>query len=297
MVYAALKEGFREFSTPVLVSSGFVSYILTGNPEPKEWQNKAFNVGLKELSDNSLLDIEYQSRFSSIVCLEKIKFKETDGKVKKEDVEHFTIIEPEESKVILNYTGSKSDLLLFRLFAVLISTTHKDTEYNVWTGTTTQDYQLSLIKMVYNTYLKYYKILENDLGLIHTYRSREVYYNEGNEIKTGIPNTYGRKDDAEYIDIIGKKYIRNLKHNNTAPTKKLSKEANNNRSIGQLYFHWMGGKDYTPSTLKKIYQVLYKQNIKNRNSLNKEDRIKDLTKFKQYDFYKGEGTEEYETDG
>lgn len=201
---------------------------------------------------------------------------------------YFTNMTFDELKKILSIECHYGkSITLLRFYNYILSTLHKkktDSTYGV--GFTSVETMVDKMGLNQKTIYSYLIELEQH-ELMHVYRPQISIVKKDGTIKE-IPSTYGRFEDKEKIDRIGREYEN--KQNN----KKLPRKNNNNRALSQKYVQIKKcideGRcipDKYKDELKDIYLVAFELN-KKYNQESRKDKIKDLTMFKNYEFYKGE---------
>lgn len=273
-VYLGIRVAYGNTKKNISYSSDYIYHMLTGGLNPSRYFKEIIGQGFRKLDVN----VVYDGQHSKIINAEKLIPPDGKGKF-------FTLIDDDEIKKILNYSRSKSDIKLLRVFCVLLSTMYQEKLHKKYIGNFTLEQQLKLINISKNTYLKYLDILENGLELIHIYRPNTLLVKYDGSV-SGAINNYGRKRDCTFIDQMGCQYLEKIKGENI--TKKISNKANPRRWAAQIYLNWMGGKEYPEEDLEKAYHILLEMNNVYSKEISKTGRIRDLTSFENYSFYEGD---------
>lgn len=178
---------------------------------------------------------------------------------------------------------------MVRFYCYLLTTVTKtgDKEGVGFTSYNDMSYYASIHK---NTIMRYIKDLE-ELQLIYVYRPDDYIIFENGDIAE-IGNTYGRYEDKDKIYKVGSKYAASYGYKFTTRYKKLDKAvANKTRGLSQKHIHMIRCRDqgvsheYTIDECKKIYVAMAELNERYIKE-GRDCKMKDLTVFQGYDFYK-----------
>jgi hypothetical protein len=286
------------------INSSLLSYLLTGKYPAdsnliKNIINGVEGLGKKQVISISQSDINNEWIIDTEDMIknkvDKPKPAENNDKDnKKVKPEFYVAIDNEEINKILNsskkyYTRSIS---LLRFFVYLLTTLSKkkDSKYN-GIGIVSITDMVEATGLNNKTVTSYLNSLV-EYELIYRYKSKDfIKFEDGDIVE--ISHTYGRFKDKDKIDKIGKQHEEDYGEKLKTKHQKINKsKSDKTRGLSQMYKHVENcikeGKPipYDNKKCKEIYIAMCDLNIKN----NKEhpERLKDLSIFKQFDFYKGE---------
>lgn len=257
-------------------------YVLNKLHLPRRF-DEYISCGLNELIDNNYVSVLESCKKTYILDLSSLY---VDGKKHK-----YTEINSEEIISIMNIDyGGRFNLLKY--FISLIGTINSEIEVYVGcdskrniVGNMTIDFLSSLTKLNRNTIMSYNDILVEN-SLIYIYKSGDTCYKE-NEIRS-LKNVYGRTQDKEYIDEFGKNQQKF--HNSNKYVKTDKNKSNSKRALAQKYVALCNGKEYSKQEIIEIYQYIVSENNKyiklkdKNNSDYYDDKIRDITIFKEFDY-------------
>lgn len=295
MVYVALRRFYQREINNYYVSMNMIYYNLFGKFD-KSKNNRyiieKLKIGLNELINIGI--VSYVSIISPkefILDLTKIEY---DTSKAKETKEYFVIIDDTEIFKIMNCDNANK-FKLCRYFIYLVGTFNNSKETNSIhalrndVGYSPLEYMVDQTEISENTIINYNTLLE-ELKLIYIYKAPYIKRNNDGEIN-GITNTYGRYKNKELVEKAGISHLQAVGYD---ANEKRVKKANGkrNRSYSMKYNSFCSGKKYDYDTLKEMYETLVEYN-KNLVKQYKSDKYKkDLTVFKDYDFYVDEDSVE-----
>lgn len=263
------------------VNGSSIYYSLSGNICISQYIINEFNNGIVGLNSKDILIITQNNNNTDFeVDLSKFNISNT-----KEN--YYTIVSVDEILKIIN-SGEKYRFKILRYFLYLVSTfmcSSKDKYVPPISHRSGNQMIIDLGFKNVKTAYRYNEILQN-LGLIYVYKAGDfLEVTDKNDIRSikSISNTYGRYKDKDIIIQEGKNYVEGY----GVKTKELAeiKKSKSTRSASQKFNLWCNGKkEYSYDELKKIYTTLVEHNKKYDGI--KLDAHKDLTIFKEYDFYK-----------
>lgn len=290
LVYLGLRQLFKQGVSQYYVSVGLLSYILSGVNVSTRSITSYIMQGLEDLDKNKeICKTSFEKirkhnnsrKYESVYNLKKLHFNAKEDKV------YYTVIDSDTIVQLVN-DPSKSKLQLLRFYCYLMTTIMKTKEKKGVGFTSYQD-MANKFKITRQTVSTYMNKLE-EFGIIYIYRSNDtIVYSDG-KIRE-ISNVYGDRKDKKKIIACGIQYERDYGKNNVENIKLVNKsKAKSTRSASAKYNVILGdlaegGKiRYDDDECKDIYEVLLEFN--KRYSYD-ENRQKDLSIFKDYDFYKG----------
>lgn len=271
-----------------IINADIISFELY---EDFSWVNKRnkerFRSSLKTLSECGYIKIEDNNNNNFIV--------DTSGLIFKGDV--YVVLKYSDMHKALAHDTKINKYSLFRYFCIMLSMFRSSVTvgFTKWSKCPVGFFTITdisdLADIHYTTAYKYNNVLE-DLKLVYIHRTNDTYINkdtESDEYYVGyISNTYGRYEDKVLVEEVAIKFMneysiqknKKLKHNITVVN------ANMNRSLSTKY-RWFceDNSKYEYNEIKQLYLGL-----KEINKKRAENNRKDLTVFKEYDFYDEEET-------
>lgn len=263
-----------------------LSYLLTHKLPAENNFTKNLLEGFYGLVEKKIVDVDSTIEKNGwIINTKGVTHYSTTG-----SIEYYTTIdESDVAKILLSsktyYTRSIS---LVRFYAYMLSTiTKKGAKEGV--GFLTQDDMSCHTGIHKKTIIKYIKTLE-DLKLIYVYRPKDYIIFQSGEI-VEIGNTYGEYKNKDKIITIGQEYAEAYGEKFKVKHKRLNKNlANKTRGYSHKFRHLKKrieqGHDpeYTYDECKEIYLAMRDLNARYIKEGSNE-RLKDLSVFKSYDFY------------
>lgn len=280
-VYIALRRILRRDEPKYYITINMIYYTLRGTLQNQTYDRyfvDKIKSGLNELINSGLVSCEEVISMSEFIL--DLTQLELNTKKTSETKHFFTVIEDTEIHTIMN-SNNKHKFKLLRYFVFLVSTFNNVSQI----GFTPLEYMEDKIKVSKKTLINYNRILE-EMKLIYTYRSDMcVRNNETTEIKR-ITNTYGRYADKDKTIQAGQHYSDEYGYTSDDSKVKL-RSSKENRSASAKYNAFIKGKEYDYDTLEEIYLVLHEFNssLERRYGKGWERYKKDLTVFKEYEFY------------
>lgn len=290
LVYLGLRQLFRQGVSQYYVSVGLLSYILSGVNVATRGTTTYIIQGLEDLEKNKeIYKVSFEKirkhnnsrKYESVYDLKKLHFNAKEDKI------YYTVIDSDTIMQLVN-DPSKSKLQLLRFYCYLMTTIMKTGEKKDVGFKSYQDManEFSITRQTVSNYMD--KLEE--LKIIYIYRSNDsIIYNDG-KIRE-ISNVYGEYKNKKKIIACGVQHEREYGRNNIENVKRVNKSnAKATRSASAKYNVILGdlaegGKiRYDYDECKDIYKTLLEFN--KRYSYD-EDRQKDLSIFKDYDFYVG----------
>lgn len=284
------------------VNTSLLSYLLTGKYPADSNLVKNIKDGIEGLGKKSTLILSQSNTNNEWIIdakdmvkdrVDKSKESETGDSEKKQKDFYVGVENTEIHKILLfsdkYYTRSIS---LLRFYIYILSTIHKKKD-DKYTGVGFTSIQNMVDATGYNkkTISSYLRSLV-ELELLYIYKAKDfVLFDDGGIVE--ISHTYGRFKDKELIEKIGKEHEEEYGMNLKSKHVKIKKDnSDKTRGLSQMFRHaedcLKEGKDipYNKKKCKEIYIAMLELNEK--NEANHPDRIKDLSIFSNYDFYKGE---------
>lgn len=269
------------------VNSNFLHFTLAGNVNINRRAKDRYDCAVSKLIHKGIIDLKESIPPNEyIVTIDNIYFDTANASKTKD---YFCIVSSKDIETIMNYKHNINNPLLLRYYIYLVSTfVRAITLSNNKINTPPVGFQAierisSILRMSKKTIYKYNSILE-ELKLICVYRQDDCIYVQGDNKLTGISNTYGRYCDREKIKKISEMYRDSYNERAQIKTCIPKEVANNNRRLSALYRNYVNGvKIYSESELREIYIGL-----KDWNEKQVENKRKDLTVFKDFEFYRKE---------
>lgn len=281
--YLGLRQLFRQGIDEYYISVGLLSYILSGKNVTTRSITSSIVKGLEDLEKNKevyKVTLKGSRKHESVYNLKKLHFNAKKDKI------YYTVLD---SVILMSLVNdpSKNKLQLLRFYCYLITTVMKTKEKKDVGFKSYQDMAKEL-SITRQTVSKYMDKLE-ELEIVYIYRSSDsIVYDDG-KIRE-ISNVYGDYKNKKKIIACGIQHERDYGKNSVENVKLVSKsKAKSTRSASAKYNVILGdlaegGKiRYDYNECKEIYETLLEFN--KRYSYD-EDRQKDLSIFKDYDFYK-----------
>lgn len=274
--YIALKMRYLKSEKLYNTNGKNIYYFLSGKVCTSNYIADKFNKSILNLESHGLISI-VQNHKNEEFEVDLSKFEIVNPKNN-----YYTIIYDDEVRRIIN-SGKLYRYKILRYFVYLVSTfmcSTKDKFVPHVSYKPADELATAVNFKDTKTVYRYNKILQ-DLKLIYVYRAGFFVQFDGAEIK-GISNVYGRYKDKDMIIQEGEKYAERY----GVKGKSISQldTAKSTRSASQKFNMWINGKkEYTYDELKDIYTILLDYN-KRYEKVDKT-KYKDLTVFKDYDFY------------
>lgn len=287
--YIALKRIYNNSKeSNYYISMNMLCYQLLGKYD-KDIYNRNFiddlQIGLNELINNNIVSyVDVISKREFILDLSHLYL---DTKKAKENKEYFTIINDSDIHNIMN--NCKADKFnVCRYFIYLVGTfvkiSYNDKSYK--TGFMKIEYMADELDTTSNSIINYNTILE-DNKVIVIYKAKFNMRNKTTGEINGITNTYGLYKDKDIIPKIGKDH--EIEYGYDKDDRKIIKAKGNlTRSWVSKYNYFCKGKEYSDEDIKQMYLIirdLNKRNLQKYGKNNNKNHLKDLSVFKDYDFY------------
>lgn len=253
-----------------------IYYLLSGKVCTSIFIANNFNKSILNLESHGIISIT-QNYKNEEFEVDLSRFEIVNPKKN-----YYTIIHDHEVRKIIN-SGKKFRHKILRYFVYLASTfmcSSKDKFVPHVSYAPAEKLAMAVNFRDTKTVYRYNQILQ-DLKLIYIYRAGFFVQFDGAEIK-GISNVYGRCKDKQMVIQEGEKYAERY----GVKGKSISQldTAKSTRSASQKFNMWINGKkEYTYDELKDIYTILLDYNKRYEKVDN--TKHKDLTVFKDYDFY------------
>ena len=285
-VYIALRKILRKDDYKCYISFNMIYYVLCGkfkNQKPNRYFMDKIKIGLSELINIgvvSYVDVVSVSEF--VLDLSRLEL-DTKNAAKTED--YFVIVQDTEIHTIMN-SNYKQKFKLCRYFVFLVGTFNSKSQLNF----TSLEYLVSRIKISEQTIIEYNRILE-EKKLIYIYRANMCIRNSSTGEISKITNTYGRYTDKDKVIQAGESHANTYGYDPNEKKTRL-RSGKENRSASAKYYAFCKGKEYDYNTLKSIYLTLEQFNKDLSEKFKSDEYKKDLTVFKDYDFYCKENTDD-----
>lgn len=264
--------------------SDLLSYLLTRQYPPVKQIMSIISTGVTELKENKIISIIQSDKSNEWV----IDITALNNNYTRDD--YYTAIDENDVYTILlsNEKHYGISVSLLRFYIYIVSTLQKKKDGRGGVGFTQLDTITAETGVTHKTARKYLKRLE-ELNLIYIYHPNDsIIFNTG-EIRE-ISSVYGKLEDKDKIIEVGKTYEETYGAAIKNKFKKISKKNGAlTRGYSQKYNHLQicvnSGKDapYSYNECKEIYLAMIDYNEKYKD---REERLKDLSVFMIFDFYK-----------
>ena len=294
--YLALKQIYNNGKeSNYYVSMNMLCYQLFGKYIQNGYKRHFIDdlqIGLNELINNNIISyVDVISKREFILDLSHLYL---DTKKSKENKEYFSVLNDTDIHKIMNNCKAEK-FKVCRYFIYLVGTfvkvPYKDKSYKA--GFMKIEYMADKLNITSKSVIKYNAILE-DNNVIAIYKAKFNMRNKTTGEINGITNTYGFYDDKDIIMQIGKDH--EIEYGYDKDTKKIIKAKGNlTRSWVAKFNCFCNGKQYDEEQLKQMYFVirdLNKRNLEKYGKDNENNHLKDLSLFKDYDFYVDEDSVE-----
>lgn len=288
LTYIGILMLLRKNENTYFVRSDSLSYLLTRTYPPIKQIMKCIDYGMVELAKKQMIVISQSDKAHEwIIDTDPMKIDN-----KKSPSDYYTRVDEKEIQKILTsnnqyYTRSIS---LINFYIYVLSTLFKKKGEYEGVGFTSLSDMSELYGINVKTILSYLNQLE-ELELLYVYRAKDSIQFEDGEIRE-ISHTYGRYKDKQKIIQVGSKHEEEYGIKMKAKFKKIQKiRGDTTRAASHKYKHIIKCLEeckeipYTYKECKEIYLLMADYN---KRYSYKPERNKDLSVFKNFDFYNNE---------
>ena len=287
VTYLALLCLLRKSRKKYYINPTLLSYELWGKYPPSRQSINSMIVGIESLIKNKFIKVDKDigknntKKYEWIIDASEI--------YNHDKADYFTNMESDELDKVLNISEHYGkSISLLRFYNYMLSTLHKKKADDIYgIGFTPIDNMVNITGLNQKTIYSYLLDMEKH-ELIHIYRPEISVVKKDGTINE-LPSTYGRFEDKDKVDRIGRNYEEKQQ------AKTIPRNTKNNRALSQKYVHikncideWKEIPDKYKNELEDIYRVAYELNHKYKKEGRKDKPLKDLSMFKDYEFYKGE---------
>lgn len=266
------------------VNPVMLSYLLTGSYPPTRAILHSLVKGIKELGTEQIITLSQSERVNEWIV---------DTSVMDESGvnNYYTAIEETNVTTILlsNESHCGNVVSLLRFYIYLLSTVHKKGN-KVGVGFTSLTHLSDATDLNVKTVNTYLTKLE-ELELIYVHRSKESIKFDSGEIREISP-TYGEYKNKDKIIRIGKEYENAYSLSIKEQHKKILRaNGNATRSASHKYNHLVKciNEGIELSENNEYYKEIYIAMVEyNKKYEHRKERIKDLSIFSRFDFYKND---------
>ena len=263
-----------------------LSFLLTRSLPVEPNLSKNLIDGINGLKDKGLISLNTFGKRNEWI-IEATAFINV---FKLNDKDFYTAIDEEHIEKILKLSKTyyMKSISIVRFYSYLLTTISKtgDKKGVGFLNSDDMSYHTNLHK---NTILNYLKVLEK-LKIIYVYRPNDyIIFQTGNIVEIG--NTYGRYQDKDIVISMGSEFAETYGEHLKIKHKRLDKSvANKTRGYSHKFRHLKKrieqglDPEYTYDECKEIYLAMRDLNARYIKEGNNE-RLKDLSVFKTYDFY------------
>lgn len=280
MVWCGLRCIMTKDKYEYFVNTKMLYYEIFGNVEQDRYKMPWIKSGLEELIKNGAVKVLRQFDTTNMIVDLTELYRERG------DNSYFVGISQEEIRKVINLQCNNTDIRkLLRYYTMLVGRFNRSKnfpeKYKGKVGGFPITVFSSKLQCTEKTILRYNTILE-DNSMIAIHRDLDFYNgtdSTGVSTLRQIPNAYSRFEDSDLLaEYVGTKKGGYKDYINNSRNKELT--SNHNRSLGQKFRYFCGGKVYDKQTICDIYMWAVNKNKLNENKLDME-RI-DLSVFDKY---------------
>lgn len=271
-------------------NADYIAYLLSGVYPANNKFTSAISNGIIGLANKVMIILSQSAKTNEWILDLQIMIDDNKKKDTTQDKLYTIVDEADIHKIILsNGEFFTKSISLVKFYVYVLSTIFKSgTEYK-GVGFTSVDSMSSTTGYNTKTVSAYLKQLE-ELELIYIYRAKDrIKFDTGEIVE--ITHTYGRYKDKDLVNRIGKTHEE--EYGAKAKHKRINKSiGDKTRGLSQKYVHLdkcldAGKKNpYKYKENREIYFAMVELNKKYDEE--GRNRIKDLSMFKEFDFYNGE---------
>jgi hypothetical protein len=271
------------------VTPSLLSYFVNGRYPPTRQDTQHIISGINELINHKTITVQESNKKNEWI-IDTAAMTSINQKYKKSKADFYTGIYEDEITTILlsNNKHYDSCVSLLRFYIYLLSTLHKNKCDKQDIGYKPLKEIVKEVSISKNTILSYFNKLE-ELKLIYIYRPKDTILYDNGLIRE-ISNTYGRYRNKEKIINVGKSFARSYgfksnKQFDTINREKCGKTSGASQKYNYILRCIKNNKPipYDYNECKDIYSSMVFYNQKYKADTN---RKKDLSIFREYDFFK-----------